>query len=114
MCSRCVRFTSEISGTSELTIVNRGNRCEIDAFPGIPLDNKLQGNVVDICPVGALLDKDFLFKQRVWFLRTTDSICRACSTGCAIHVDHNRERTWRLRPRLRLVRQRLHRRRRGR
>jgi NADH-quinone oxidoreductase subunit G len=99
MCSRCVRFTSEVSGTGELSIVNRANRCEIDVFPGLPLDNKLQGNVVDICPVGALLDKDFLFKQRVWFLRSTDSICRACSTGCAIHVDHNRNRGWRLRPR---------------
>ncbi len=87
MCSRCVRFTEEVSGTGELTIVNRGSRAEIDVFPGLPLDNKLQGNVVDICPVGCLLDKDFLFQQRVWHLKCADSICPGCSTGCAIRID---------------------------
>jgi len=81
LCSRCVRFTDEISGTHELCVVNRGSRGEIDVFPGLPLDNPLQGNVVDICPVGSLLDKDFLFKRRVWELRGTDSICPGCATG---------------------------------
>lgn len=99
LCSRCVRFAKEIAGTSELCIVNRGNRAEIDVFPGVPLENPLQGNVVDLCPVGALLDKDFLFKQRVWFLRGHESICRACSTGCAIRVDQNEHKVYRLRPR---------------
>ncbi len=99
MCSRCVRFTKEIAGTGELCIVNRGNRAEIDVFPGVPLANKLQGNVVDVCPVGCLLDKDFLHQQRVWFLKGADSICRGCSTGCAIRVDHNKDRVWRLKPR---------------
>lgn len=98
-CTRCVRFTEEISGTAELCVVSRGNRVEIDVFPGRPLDNKLQGNVVDICPVGCLLDKHFLFKQRVWLLKSTESICPGCSTGCAIHVDSNEGRVWRLRPR---------------
>ena len=99
MCSRCVRFTEEIAGTGELCIVNRGSRAEIDVFPGQPLDNRLQGNVVDICPVGSLLDKDFLFAQRVWFLNSASSICRGCSTGCAIRVDHNKNRVYRLKPR---------------
>ena len=54
MCSRCVRFTREISGTAELQIINRGHHSEIDVFPGEPLENKLAGNVVDLCPVGAL------------------------------------------------------------
>jgi NADH-quinone oxidoreductase subunit G len=99
LCTRCVRFCQEIAGTNELCVVDRGNHCEIDAFPGAPLTNKLQGNVVDICPVGALLDKDFLFKQRVWLLRGIPSICAACSTGCAIHVDQNENRVYRLRPR---------------
>ena len=67
MCSRCVRFTREISGTAELQVINRGNHSEIDIFPGVPLENKLAGNVVDLCPVGALCSKDFLYKQRVWF-----------------------------------------------
>ncbi len=99
LCSRCVRFTEEISGTNELALVNRGNRSEIDVFPGQPLDNKLQGNVVDICPVGCLLDKDFLHQQRVWYLKGGESICRGCSTGCAIRVDVNKGRVWRLKPR---------------
>ncbi|MCG8409371.1 MAG: 2Fe-2S iron-sulfur cluster-binding protein [Phycisphaerales bacterium] len=99
MCSRCVRFCDEIAGTGELGIVNRGSKSEIDVFPGVPLENELQGNVVDICPVGALLDKDFLMDQRVWFLKSSDSVCPGCSTGCAIHVDHNRDQVWRLKPR---------------
>ncbi|HOB73334.1 MAG TPA: molybdopterin-dependent oxidoreductase [Phycisphaerae bacterium] len=99
LCSRCVRFAQEVAGSGELCIVNRGDRAEIDVFPGMPLENKLQGNVVDLCPVGALLDKDFLFRQRVWFLNGTDSICRACSTGCAIRVDQNRNILYRLKPR---------------
>jgi NADH-quinone oxidoreductase subunit G len=99
MCSRCVRFCHEVAGTGELCIVNRGNRAEIDCFPGIPLENPLQGNVVDICPVGSLLDKDFLMKQRVWMLTSTPSVCPGCSAGCAIEVDHNDGRVWRLKPR---------------
>lgn len=99
MCTRCVRFCAEVAGTAELCVTNRGNRAEIDVFPGIPLENPLQGNVVDICPVGALLDKDFLMRQRVWMLRSTDSVCPGCSTGCAIGVDHNEGRIWRLKPR---------------
>jgi NADH-quinone oxidoreductase subunit G len=99
MCSRCVRFTDEISGTHELAIINRGSRSEIDVFPGMPLDNALQGNVVDICPVGSLLDKDFLFKRRVWELRGSDSVCPHCATGCSIRIDHADNRVYRLKPR---------------
>ncbi|MEK6644995.1 MAG: 2Fe-2S iron-sulfur cluster-binding protein [Planctomycetota bacterium] len=99
MCSRCVRFCNEVAGTGELAIVNRGSRAEIDVFPGIPLENKLQGNVVDICPVGCLLDKDFLMQQRVWFLKSADSVCAGCSAGCAITVDANEGKVWRLKPR---------------
>jgi NADH-quinone oxidoreductase subunit G len=80
-------------------VVNRGARVEIDVFPGMPLDNPLQGNVVDICPVGSLLDKDFLFKRRVWELRGTDSICPGCATGCSIRVDHADDKVYRLKPR---------------
>lgn len=99
MCSRCVRFTREISGTAELMIVDRGNHQEIDIFPGFPINNKLSGNVVDLCPVGALGDKDFLYKQRVWYLQSHPSICVQCATGCSIWVDENQDRIWRLRPR---------------
>jgi NADH-quinone oxidoreductase subunit G len=100
MCSRCVRFTREISGTAELQVVGRGTHEEIDVFPGMPCNNKLAGNVVDLCPVGALCSKDFLYKQRVWWLQTKSSVCPGCSTGCSIHVDQNEDRVYRLRPRV--------------
>jgi NADH-quinone oxidoreductase subunit G len=99
MCSRCVRFTREVSGTSELQIIDRGSHAEIDIYPGQPCNNKLAGNVVDLCPVGALCSKDFLYKQRVWWLRTRDSVCPNCSTGCSIYVDQNEDHVYRLRPR---------------
>ncbi|MCK6456538.1 MAG: 2Fe-2S iron-sulfur cluster-binding protein [Phycisphaerae bacterium] len=99
MCSRCVRFCNEVAGTSELCIVNRGSRAEIDVFPGLPLENALQGNVVDVCPVGSLLDKDFLMKKRVWMLRETDSICPLCATGCAIELHSDDDQLHRLKPR---------------
>jgi NADH-quinone oxidoreductase subunit G len=99
MCTRCVRFAREISGTSELMVINRGAHEEIDVFPGYPLDNKLSGNVCDICPVGALGDKDFLYQQRVWFMKSHDNVCAGCSTGCSIRVDENQDRVYRLKPR---------------
>jgi NADH-quinone oxidoreductase subunit G len=99
MCSRCVRFTREISGTAELQVINRGNHSEIDIFPGDPLNNKLATNVVDLCPVGALCSKDFLYKHRVWNLKTKRSVCADCSTGCSIWLDGNKNIVYRLRPR---------------
>ncbi|MBY0525797.1 MAG: molybdopterin-dependent oxidoreductase [Gemmataceae bacterium] len=99
MCTRCVRFTREISGTAELLVNHRGEHAEIDIFPGQPCDNKLAGNVVDLCPVGALCSKDFLYKQRVWYLKSHDSVCADCSTGCSVHVDENKDILYRLRPR---------------
>ncbi len=99
MCTRCVRFTREVSGTSELFVEGRGSREEISIFPGKPLDNKLSGNVVDLCPVGALLDKDFLFKQRVWLLKETPSISPADAGGENIYLHHNEAIVYRIKPR---------------
>ena len=99
MCTRCVRFTREISQTGELQVTNRGNHAEIAIFPGQPVNNPLAGNVVDLCPVGALLDKDFLHKQRVWFLSKHESVCTRCSTGCNITAEENRGALWRFKPR---------------
>ena len=99
MCTRCVRFTREISGTSELFVDGRGHKEEIDIFPGKPCNNKLAGNVVDLCPVGALLDKDFLFKQRVWLLKSVPSISPVDSGGENIYLDHNEGVIHRIKPR---------------
>lgn len=99
LCTRCVRFAREVSGTGELMIDGRGNRSQIDVFPGIALDNALASNVIDICPVGALLDKDFLFAQRVWFLKTTPGIDPLTSSGDNIWVEHNQGKVYRVKPR---------------
>ncbi|MCB0411278.1 MAG: (2Fe-2S)-binding protein [Bdellovibrionales bacterium] len=99
LCSRCVRFTSEISETHELGIFNRGDRSEIGTFESKPLDNNYSLNTVDICPVGALTSKDFRFRQRVWYLENSESICPGCSTGCNVKVYYNEEGLWRIKPR---------------
>ena len=92
LCSRCVRFCDEVTGTGELGIFNRGDHSEIGLFPGTTLDNKYSGNVIDICPVGALTDRDFRFQVRVWYLDTAKSVCTGCARGCNIEVHTNRRR----------------------
>ena len=92
LCTRCVRFCSEITGTNELGVISRADHSVIGTFPGKPLSNPYAMNVVDLCPVGALTSQDFRFKQRVWFLETFDAICNGCSRGCNITVDHRKEK----------------------
>jgi NADH-quinone oxidoreductase subunit G len=99
-CTRCVRFFQEITRTNELAVVNRGDHSTIALFPGKVLDNPLSGNVVDICPVGALTDRDFRFKVRVWYLQKTPSICPGCSTGCNVSVETYQNRIARFKPRI--------------
>jgi NADH-quinone oxidoreductase subunit G len=99
MCTRCVRFTREVTATSELMVLGRGNKEEIDIFPGQPLANELSANVIDLCPVGALLDKDFLFAQRVWFLHTTPTIDGITASGDNIYAEHNEGKVYRIKPR---------------
>ncbi|MSP39836.1 MAG: 2Fe-2S iron-sulfur cluster binding domain-containing protein [Deltaproteobacteria bacterium] len=99
-CTRCVRFCQEITKTDELAVVNRGDHSTISLFEGAVLDNPLSANVVDICPVGALTDRDFRFKVRVWYLDKTPSICPGCSTGCNISVEAAQNKIARFKPRI--------------
>jgi len=99
MCTRCVRFTEEVSATKELMVDGRGDKSTIDIFPGMGLDNPLASNVIDLCPVGSLLDKDFLFTQRVWFLKKSAGIDPLTSSGDNIWVEHNQGRVYRIKPR---------------
>jgi NADH-quinone oxidoreductase subunit G len=92
LCSRCVRFCDEVTGTGELGIFNRGDHSEIGLFPGRDLSNPYSGNVVDVCPVGALTDRDFRFRVRVWYLDTAKSVCPGCARGCNVDVHVNRRR----------------------
>ncbi len=94
LCSRCERFTDEISKTGEFGIFNRGDQAEIGLYPGKVLDNKYSGNVVDICPVGALTDRDFRFKARVWYLSTAPSVCTGCARGCNVDVHYVLDRPY--------------------
>jgi len=101
MCTRCMRFTDEITKTKELGTNGRGFRKKIDIFPGKQLDNELAGNVIDLCPVGALLEKETLHEERVWYWEFTDSICTLCSNGCniTVGVDPRKGKVSRIRPR---------------
>ncbi|MCX6639430.1 MAG: 2Fe-2S iron-sulfur cluster-binding protein [bacterium] len=96
LCSRCVRFCDEIWGERQLGIFGHGSNEKLINYPGRELDNPYSGNVVDLCPVGALLDKDFRFQRRVWYLKSVKSICPLCSRGCNIYlhydVDHDYQR----------------------
>ena len=99
MCTRCVRFTRQISGTGELFVQKRGYDFKISALEDQPLDNLLAGNVTDICPVGALLSTDYIHKNRIWNLHEQPSVCQDCSVGCNINVFYQKDRIFRVSPR---------------
>ncbi len=88
-CTRCVRFLAEITQTHELGLFERGIHAEIGIYEGRPIRNGYSGNLVDLCPVGAITDTDFRFKTRPWFLARGESICPHCSRGCNIYVDYH-------------------------
>jgi NADH-quinone oxidoreductase subunit G len=97
LCSRCVRFTREISKSNALGIKNRGDVSLVRAADDSPLDaDPYSDNVIDICPVGALLSKPFLHKARVWYLKPTPSVCPGCERGCSVNIWH-RKAEWHLR-----------------
>jgi NADH-quinone oxidoreductase subunit G len=99
LCTRCVRFMREIAGNPQLGVERRGNHSYISTFHGQELDDPYSGNVVDLCPVGALTSTDFRFRGRVWFLSSARSVCTDCARGCNVFLDYMRETTFRYRPR---------------
>src|SRR5436309_1981182 len=103
LCARCTRFLDEVTHTSELAIYERGDHCEIELAPGRVLDNPYSGNVVDICPVGALTSRDFRFRARVWYLERAESVCGACANGCNIEIYDREGRIFRFQPRQNLA-----------
>jgi len=103
MCTRCVRFMNEVEQDPRLAVVERGSRSVIDTFFDEGLEGTaFSGNIVDICPVGALVSKDFLHKQRAWDLDHTPSICPNCSQGCNIELHTRDNLVQRLKPRANL------------
>jgi NADH-quinone oxidoreductase subunit G len=99
LCTRCVRFMREVAKKPQLAVAERGNESFITTFPGQPLDSKYAGNVVDICPVGALTSTDFRFRGRVWFMSSARSVCTGCARGCDTFLDYMSETVYRYRPR---------------
>ncbi len=87
LCSRCVRFMEEVPKTPQLTVANLGSRSVINTFFDRPLTGNYQGNLADVCPVGALTLKKFRFQARVWNLRKAVSTCGECSRGCSTKVE---------------------------
>ncbi len=105
LCTRCVRFCQDVVGTAELGVFSRADQSEIGLSPGRSLDNKYSGNVIDLCPVGALTSRDYRFKARPWDLvKQVPSICGLCSAGCNIIVDvrhkEPEQQILRIRPRI--------------
>ncbi len=96
LCSRCVRFTHEISKSCSIGIKHRGDESLVREVEDGALDrDPYSDNVVDICPVGALLSRQFLHKARVWYLKPTPSVCPGCARGCTVQIWH-RKPEWRL------------------
>jgi NADH-quinone oxidoreductase subunit G len=99
LCTRCVRFMDDVAKDSVLNVSERGDRAVIGKFEGKDLTHPWAGNVVDLCPVGALLSKDFLNKARAWELDRSASVCSGCSQGCNIMIETRDNTVMRLRPR---------------
>ncbi|MBM3293614.1 MAG: 2Fe-2S iron-sulfur cluster binding domain-containing protein [Candidatus Aminicenantes bacterium] len=89
LCTRCVRFLREVTRTGELGVFERGVRSEIGILEGRPVATPYGGNLVDLCPVGAITDRSFRFRTRTWFLVSRPTICPLCARGCAIDIDHH-------------------------
>ncbi len=96
LCRKCVRFIKEIAGEADLGTFRRGAKSEIGVLPDIPVDNPYSGNVVEICPVGALSSKSFRYKTRVWQTQKTSSICPHCADGCNITLWTKDDRLFRI------------------
>jgi NADH-quinone oxidoreductase subunit G len=100
MCTRCVRFMDEVAKAPQLGVFGRGSHEVVDISPAYgKLESNYAGNIVDICPVGALLNTDFRFRARAWFLSAAPSVCNGCSRGCSIYADFMGQDTFRFRPR---------------
>ena len=98
-CTRCVRFGQEIAGIMELGMIGRGEHAEIIAFVGKTVDSELSGNVIDLCPVGALTSKPFRYSARTWELTRHQSVSPHCGLGSNLTVQVKQNRVMRVLPR---------------
>jgi len=99
-CTRCVRFTAEVAGTGDMGAIGRGEDMEITTYLETAMGSELQGNIADLCPVGALLPKPYSFKARSWELTKTDSVDVMDALGSSIRVDTRGREVMRILPRI--------------
>ncbi|HET9145918.1 MAG TPA: NADH-quinone oxidoreductase subunit NuoG [Sphingomicrobium sp.] len=99
-CTRCIRFIGDVAGVADLGGIGRGEHMEIDTFVGKALESELSGNIIDLCPVGALTAKPYAFVARPWELRKTESIDVLDAVGSNIRVDSRGPAVLRVLPRL--------------
>jgi NADH-quinone oxidoreductase subunit G len=99
-CTRCIRFFTEVAGVEELGAVNRGEHMEISTWVERALGSEISGNVIDLCPVGALNSKPYEYRARTWELRKTESVDVTDAVGCNIRVDARGSEVMRILPRL--------------
>jgi NADH-quinone oxidoreductase subunit G len=99
-CTRCIRFSTEIAGVSELGATARGESMEVGTYVAKALSSELSGNLIDICPVGALTSKPYAFVARPWELKKTDSVDVLDAVGAAIRVDSRGTEVLRVLPRI--------------
>lgn len=99
-CTRCVRFTTEIAGISELGLIGRGEDAEITTYLEQAMTSEMQGNVIDLCPVGALTSRPYAFQARPWELTKTESIDVMDACGSAIRIDTRGREVMRIMPRI--------------
>ena len=90
LCQRCTRFSAQISGDDHISLAERGAKSQIAIDPGQPYDSYFSGNVVQICPVGALTSADYRFRARPFDLVSTSVTCENCASGCQLRTDHRR------------------------
>ena len=98
LCTRCINFLENVAGIKDLTVVERGHKSYIDIFDNVYLDTPLSLNIVDLCPVGALRDKNFTYAPRVWLLDKRTTICPHCARGCNISVQSLNNEIKRIKP----------------
>ncbi|MBL8792164.1 MAG: NADH-quinone oxidoreductase subunit G [Rhizobiales bacterium] len=98
-CTRCVRFTTEVAGITDMGLIGRGEDVEITTYLDRIITSELQGNIIDLCPVGALTSKPYEFKARPWELRKTETVDVMDAVGCNIRVDVRGREVLRILPR---------------
>ena len=98
-CSRCERFSRDLVGSHDFGVFLRSHELTFDTFGDHQITHKFQGNLADICPVGAITNRDWRFKKRAWKFKKTPTVCAGCSTGCNVTLEQHNNRVYRLKPR---------------